>query len=250
MTRPRSAEARGLTKSPDFLARHGGWMLLVWGIVLVVLACVFANEDTVAPIFAFTGVASFVLGILAARFEGDFELSATRLKGKLLAVAAREDLTLEDKGEELVRLAEEGSGDEPEWRPESSSAWRPYRALQRYMAFEERARDWFLANGWQVEQRESLTGYGDFIATKNGMTALVEVKSRSRLSAADIHRILDLADRAAPIAVGDGPASEVTFALAVPEGSLSEAAEHAARNEAQRPVMIVEIPEDDGSPAP
>lgn len=83
----------------DFLARRGGWMLVIWGVVLVILACVFASSTAVASIFAFTGAASVVLGILAARFEGDFELSATGLKGKLIAVAVREDLTLEDKGD-------------------------------------------------------------------------------------------------------------------------------------------------------
>lgn len=229
---------------PDFLARRGGWMLLVWGIALVVLACVYAADATIAPIFGFTGVASFVLGILAARFEGDFELSATRLKGKLLAVAEREDLTLEDKGDELVRIAEEGAGPQAKWHVERSSAWRPYDALQRYIAFEEHVRDWFLANGWQVEQRDSPNGFGDFIAKRNGETALVEVKSHSRLSVADISRIRDLAERGVPLDRDAEAASNIRFALAVPKGSLTAAAKHAIQSETRLPLMIVEVPED------
>jgi hypothetical protein len=226
------------SNKPNFLARRGGWMLVAFGVALVALACVFADDAAIAPIFAFMGVASVVLGVLAARFVGDFELSATRLKGTLLAVAEREDLTLEDKGDVMVRIVEQAASPEPAHA--AQGAWS--QALNRGLAFEEKARRWFEANGWQVEPPPTLRGVelGDFIATKDGDTALVEVKARSRISTADIRQLLG---RAARLARADQVPDFDKLMVAVPPGSLTSAAAADAASDSSLPIEIVEVPE-------
>jgi hypothetical protein len=230
----------------DFLARRGGWMLVIWGVVLVILACVFASSTAVASIFAFTGAASVVLGILAARFEGDFELSATGLKGKLIAVAVREDLTLEDKGDEMVRIVERTAHVQLESTASSQPPWSgPSGAMSRGLAFEQAAMDWLRSTGWQIDPPgNNGRGLGDFIAKKDGEILLVEVKYRSRLSVADVRHVQDMAAEVASIDQTPG----LRFVLAVPAGSLSRSARHAATKDSAVPLKILEIPEPSAFP--
>jgi hypothetical protein len=225
---------------PDFLARRGGWMLVGWGVVLVALACIFAGEATIASIFAFTGVAIVVLGVLAARFEGDFELTAMGLKGKLLAVAEREDLTLEDKGDEMVRLVEREVGGHRQLPAvEQGPRLDPSTGMRRYLAFEDKVMEWFRANGWSVERVDHRAA-GDFIAKRNGATRLVEVKARSRISTADIRQIVGKA------ILADHPeyGRDFKVVLAVPAGSLTKMARDAALTDQPGPFEIMELAED------
>ncbi len=101
--------------------------------------------------------------------------------------------------------------------------------------------DWFRANGWQVGPPDSPFGpFGDFIAKKSGEAVLVEVKVRSRLSAADIRRALE----AAATVRGIDRAPTCKFAIVVPAGTLSEAAKQVALRESRVSVEIIEIPEE------
>jgi hypothetical protein len=221
-----------------FLAKHSGWLLILWGVALVVLACLFADQATVAPIFAFTGVASFVLGALAARFEGDFELSATRLKGKLRSLAASEELTLEEKGDELQRLV--GATGPRQLEPsEGESLSADFRSLDprgRAEAFEAAAEAWFHRHGWAVHRLAADFGY-DFTVERDSSTWLVEAKARTRLTAADVR---ELAGRAEALRTID-QMPDLPIMYAIPLGSLTAAAREAA---ARLPtyVCFTEIP--------
>src|SRR4051794_29841784 len=90
----------------DWLGRNGGWVLLVFGVALVVVAIVFADKQAIASILAFSGVAAVVLGVLLSRLEGPFELSPTKLAATLRAArkaGVREDLTLEERADLILR---------------------------------------------------------------------------------------------------------------------------------------------------
>lgn len=222
----------------DILSDYGGWLLTTWGVALVVLACVFAKQATIAPIFAFTGVALTVLGVLGARFEGDFELSATGLKGRLRATADRDDLTLEDKGEALMRFA---SSEPRQQLGDSRSQWQAWstasNSVRRAQEFEAQARRHFEAEGWRVTSTEgSLGPIGDFAAKKDNELLVAEVKARPSLSSADVMSLLSRISRVAD----SDQVPRFSIALVVPRGSLSPAARQAAR-EFELPVRVVEL---------
>ncbi len=231
---------------PDFLARRGGSILVVWGVILVALACVFQGQATIAPIFAFTGVASVVLGVLAARFEGDFELSATGLKGKLLAVAEREDLTLEEKGDALVRIVARETSRivDRDTAVEQRVTWSRQGGLsQRGLAFGSQVTEWFQSDGWQIEPPIAAYGQvGDFMARKDGETLLVNVMARSGLRAADIWASMEQAADVLETETCQMPGFKL--AVALPEGSLRVNARQAdALRRSSLPVQIVEVAE-------
>jgi hypothetical protein len=65
-------------KSPaaNLLEVHGGFVLLLIGVGLIVLACLFADKATVAPIFAAFGAVLIILAAFYSRIEGN--LAATK----------------------------------------------------------------------------------------------------------------------------------------------------------------------------
>src|SRR4051794_3194322 len=79
-------------RSPNSMDEAGGWILIFFGLAIVALACVFADEPTIAPIFAFLGVASVVLGALFRRLE-DVELTSKGLKARLTRILESDELT-------------------------------------------------------------------------------------------------------------------------------------------------------------
>jgi hypothetical protein len=215
---------------PDFLGRHGGWVLLVFGIALVTLAALLADKPAVASIFAFTGVASAIVGVLLARIEGPFELTATGLKARLRAariVIEREDWTLEDKGDVLTellapdvdessRLAEPGS-------TEARSLGRSWNESPSYRArqFEEAVRHRLEDDGWSVKETTLGRDFGaDFVATRDGERIVVEAKARRRLGVADV---LEFVSKAHALN-GIDQFEPATFVLAVPRGVLTASA--------------------------
>lgn len=115
--------------------------------------------------------------------------------------------------------------------------------MSRGLAFEQAAMEWLRSTGWQIDPPgNNGRGLGDFIAKKDGEILLVEVKYRSRLSMADVRRVQDIAAEVARI----DQTPRLKFVLAVPAGSLSPSARHAATKatkDSAVPLEILEIPE-------
>jgi hypothetical protein len=91
----------------DWLGQRAGWVLLALGVVLIGLAVTTAGHEAVAAIFAFSGAATAIFGVLLSRLEGPFEISPTRFSGvlkKLKNVSAREDLTFEERANLLLKI--------------------------------------------------------------------------------------------------------------------------------------------------
>ena len=64
----------------EWLAANGGWILVVAGVALIALATCYSTRVAVAPVFAFTGIASIVFGVLLPRIEGQTEFGTTGIK--------------------------------------------------------------------------------------------------------------------------------------------------------------------------
>ncbi len=218
------------------LARYGGWVLVLFGLALVVLASVLADEQAVASIFAFTGVACVVLGVLFSRLEGPIELSATGLRAQLAALANDEGLTLEDKGDEFVAIMK-GQQERPEELPSEWPTVHPYLVMDS-REWDALVTSWFNENAWQVEPvGPNDPGYDLRISKKGEGRYIVEVSSRRNLSSADVRRKADRLVAAAKSQPNTG------VALVVRRGGLSQTAlEEVSRYEGLR---VFELGPDD-----
>jgi hypothetical protein len=106
----------------DWLGQRAGWVLLALGVVLIGLAVATAGHEAVAAIFAFSGAATAIFGVLLSRLEGPFEISPTRFSGvlkKLKTVSAREDLTFEERANLLLKILGVTGGSTPAPPPEA-----------------------------------------------------------------------------------------------------------------------------------
>lgn len=227
----------------DFLSRYAGWLLILLGCGAMALSVIVIDHEAVASIFALTGVASAVLGIVVSRAEGPIELGPSGLKATLTSlstVARSEELTLEDKGEILAAtLSEAGpqvinvggiASSVAVGKPVVSGAG--VAAGPHPSAFEKEVIARFIADGWEVEP----AGLGDmgfdFKARRGSELLLVEVKARRRLSTADMRRILGHLVPAAKEA-GAIPV------IAVPDSSVTAAAMQAL---ADTGVRLMQVP--------
>jgi Holliday junction resolvase len=173
-------------------------LLVVFGVALVVLAAHDADHEVVAPVFAFTGVACVVLGVILHRVEA-LELSATSLRAKLFGVVKREDLTLEEKADAMIDLLEQQrTSRSPENRPRTGGA-----ARTTAFDFERAVAEFFREDGWEVED----VGGGapdvpvDLLARSGDDLYVIEAKTFQHPSVADIARAVDqvkLAQKAFP----------------------------------------------------
>jgi Holliday junction resolvase-like predicted endonuclease len=221
--------------APNRLARFPGVCLALFGIALVALACVFASKTTVAPIFAFGGIACVVLAVLLSRIEGDFELTATGLKARLQAtqqIVEREDLTLDEKAEEIIDVVAS---------PLRASAGSVYvfphhgsTVAARGYRFEQAVQRHLEAQGWEVIPTPHADSGRDLIATRNGVTVAVVVKANRHLARADVERAL---------ASVTGP-NAMKLILGVQPGALSAQARHFVAELGDR-VMVVEVSDDE-----
>lgn len=234
--------AQGDATEVEFLARYAGLLLLMLGCALIVLSVIFIEHETVASIFAFTGVASAVLGIVFSRAEGPIEIGPAGLKAtitRLSTVAKSEDLTLEDKGEILATtLGDPAQTIEPQSVPSAEAFGTPKLSVggatigPPASAFVVVAMEQFASEGWEVE-RAGLHDEGfDFKARRGNEVLLVEVKARRRLAAADIRRLLSYLLPAARSA-------QAIPALVVPLGSVTPTAMKAL---ADTGVRLIEVP--------
>jgi hypothetical protein len=197
------------------IERHGGVLLVLVGGVLIGLATWQAVHSAVASVFAFCGVAMVVLGVVLERVEGAFELAPTGLKATLRAVQQleiREDLTFEEKADELLALIQDSGlttiatappeQHTTEGEVDGREASKIFPVLQPYVVgersaaagfrFEQFVAAAFREAGWDVKPEVRHHGYIlDFEANRAGLTVFVETKlMRARFGAADAERFL------------------------------------------------------------
>jgi hypothetical protein len=221
---------------------------------VIALAVWQAEHEAVASVFAFTGVATAVFGLVFGQLEGTFELTATGLKARLREaqrVSAREDLTIDEKGDELVHLL---SGEDAPTRetPVSAPAEAdreatspaillpkvpPFIANNRHQVwgeFVQHVSEAFHGDNWSVSTTHGPGDQGfDLRCEKDGVRAAVEVKLyRSRLSMADARQFIGT--------VQLDPWPGASYVLAVPLGGLTSKAREAL--EGVRRAQVLEVP--------
>lgn len=241
---------------------EGGPFLVVVGFGLIALATWHETRSSVATVFAVMGVASVILGVVLERVEGAFELGPGGLKATLRAarsIEEREDLTLAEKGDELLYLLS-GARGAPAHRPVQSplagrlttqpglgsppSPQLPSPGLfvvtsesraQASLDFQRHVAQAFRSAGWHVEEPDGPGDMGvDLKARLGGRLVCVEVKLyRAPLSAADAREFLGLA-HLAPCG------ADAEYVLAVREGSLTRAALDALRSSPR--ITLLEVP--------
>jgi Holliday junction resolvase-like predicted endonuclease len=242
----------------EFLARNGGWVLLLLGVTLIGLAVVVADQEALASIFAFSGIAAAVLGVLLPRLKGNLEFSPTRLAATLKearSAGVREDLTFEDRANEILRLLGiSGSVPSPREPPADapeSSAKQPREdgvelppvptftvgmvgKGQLGLAFERHVMEGFKHLGWEIESEGSRLEFGvDFIARREGAIAYVQVKLARRFTLADLDHVIASFSRAD----SEGVARHV---LAINSEALSATARERVASIAD--LEVVEVP--------
>lgn len=75
----------------DALDVHGGYVLLLGGVALIALACVFAKRAAVAPIFAISGVSLIILGAFYSRIEGNVQATKDGVKAAVRAAQRKSE---------------------------------------------------------------------------------------------------------------------------------------------------------------
>jgi hypothetical protein len=247
-----------------WLDRLSGLLLFILGLILIGLAFVTRSHEGLASIFAFTGVATAVVGLLLPRLEGQIEISLTRMAATLRAArqaGVRDDLTFEDRANEVFKVLNiagdpEGSTPAPTERTSSSgevekvdTSRAPLPTPLDFLvtgdigsmgavaqAFEKHVERLFSQSGWQVESRGSTHDFGyDFRAVSDSETAYVSVQLRRRLSVADLDRTAATLDRV-------DPSGESRHVLAVNGDAFSAQGRHVL-SEIQS-LEVMEIPVD------
>lgn len=236
-----------MDESSDWLAQHGGWVLLAFGIAVVAAAVLVADHDPVASVLGFAGVATAVFGVVLSRLEGAFEISPTKISAtlrKARQVGVRDDLTLEEKADAILGLLGVGApsgtaASEEEAAPSVTQDASPKREasipklprptpfvatvdegrpVHAAMAFEKHVEADFARQGWDVQEQTHDVGV-DLFVSKDNFRAAVEIKLRRQLSLADARAFLNTAMLSIEGGRVDGAI------LAVADGTLSRAAE-------------------------
>jgi hypothetical protein len=242
--------------------------LVILGLALIALSIIAWDHEVMAAIFAFTGVATAIFGVLLPRLEGNFELSPTRLVANLKAIGAREDLSFEDLANEFLKLLGISGSSLPtgrwasadpvddipsssqqaqERRSDAASKTVPLPVPVEFivagdisspgavaMAFERHVEDLFQRTGWKVESQSRSPDRGiDFTAERDSEKVLVTVILRRRVSVADVRNLIGLFSSLYSIAEG-------AQVVAVNQGALTIDARHTLAEFSE--IQILEIP--------
>ena len=180
------------TRIADGLEINGGIVLLVGGTALIVLACVFASEPTVAPVFAVFGASMLILGAFYSRIEGDVE--ATREGGKTTVRAIRrrareQNLSNEIADEALERALWSRSRPRAD-RGKVAAELRAERAISEVQIEHEKIVDavarWLEGDGYKV----SCPTHGfDLIGSTVDSIVAVEVKASLAIGMAAVRQV-------------------------------------------------------------
>jgi hypothetical protein len=192
----------------DLLEVNGGFVLFGGGLVLIVLACVFADQATIAPVFAVFGAVLLILATFYSRIEGpvqatkdgvEFTVKATRrlsreqdlpaeleadaveLAVERLAIPSRKPREIERAGETAAKEAVESV---------TASAFATERRMLEHFA------KWLTSEeGFSVARLDVRTpdaGY-DLLADKSDEIMVVEAKLGSRsVGPAVVHQLISL----------------------------------------------------------
>ena len=176
----------------DGLEINGGIVLLASGIVLVVLACVFASEATIAPIFAVSGPSMLILGAFYSRIEGDIEATREGVKATVRALRRRareQNLPDEIADEALDRALWNRSGPGATWK-DLGAEMRAEQAISEVQTEHEKmvatiAR-WLEEDGYKV----SRPAHGvDLVGVRADEIVGVEVKVSLALGVAAVRQV-------------------------------------------------------------
>lgn len=162
----------------DGLEINGGIVLLAGGVALIVLACVFASEATIAPVFAVFGASMLILGAFYSRIEGDLEATREGVKATVRAVRRRareQNLSSEIADEALDRALWGRSRAAP---ANLAAEMRAKQAISEVQAEHEKivsaVAGWLAREGYSV----SRPAHGfDLVGSRADAVAGVEVKA-------------------------------------------------------------------------
>ena len=224
----------------EFLSQHGGLVVAGTGIALIVLAAKYSDRAEVAPIFAFTGIAAVILGVLLPRLTGETELSLNRIKFVLMGAkdalgAGR--LTPEEVSNLyeglLLRIDALASGREarsdpcrgapptgsptqaePETGVNSLTPSKPPVVPFSELTLLGVFKDFLVRNHWSVEETPTSDDGGwDIQAVRASERLMVQAKAAMQIGAVDIATIAVLLD-AFTLDIPHG-------VLVVPDGAMS-----------------------------
>jgi hypothetical protein len=174
------------SRQADWLDVHGGFVLLVGGVLMIALAGLLAEKVAVAPVFATFGCGLFVLGAFYSRIEGRIEASR---RGFVTAVGAAQRLS-RDQGfsaelqEEAVKRAVENV-DISSRKPDEVRRAGEDAAKQAVEEVASELRHDDLVEGfvqWLVEKEGfPLEGMEQEVQSKDGIVDLVARKDREVL---------------------------------------------------------------------
>jgi hypothetical protein len=176
----------------DGLEINGGIVLLAGGIALIILACVFASEPTVAPVFAVFGASMLILGAFYSRIEGDVEATRKGVKATVRAVRRRareQNLPDEIADEALDRALWSHSHPSTAWGNFAAEA-RAERAISEVQTEHERVvgavAHWLKRDGYKV----SRPAHGiDLVGSRDDGAVGVEVKVSLAIGVAPVRQV-------------------------------------------------------------
>ncbi len=180
------------TRIADGLETNGGIVLLVGGTALIVLACVFASEPTVAPVFAVFGASMLILGAFYSRIEGVVEATREGVKTTVRAIRRRareQNLSNEIADEALERALGSRSRPRAAWG-KAAAELRAERAISEVQVEHEKIVGavvrWLEGDGYKV----SCPPHGfDLIGSKADGIVAVEVKASLAIGIAAVRQV-------------------------------------------------------------
>jgi hypothetical protein len=178
----------------DELEANGGLVLLGAGVALIVLACLFAQQATVAPIFAGFGAVMLILGAFYPRIEGNVEASREGLRTTVQALRRRareEELPADVADEALDRaLAQTSTLNWDRWLTAHLAESRAERAIgeaqSEHEAILAALERWLAGNGYHVKRE---VGGVDLIGKGAAGVAMVETSVSRSIDVATVHRL-------------------------------------------------------------
>ncbi|MDQ3859093.1 MAG: restriction endonuclease [Actinomycetota bacterium] len=203
----------------EFLALWGGWILLVVGVALIVLAFAYDVSSVIAPVSLVLGTACVVLAVVLSRTEGPVRFGAQGIEIAIRRVrrnAQRDRRLYENQKHDVASEAEARLAE----LPRTVSALRAWvqaddvyaRARDRYLEFEQYVQEWLESQGWEVERLHGGDD-PDFVAVRDSERMYVEVAATHRpLTAAHLGTWLARLSRSS----ADDPGSRLALFAAAP----------------------------------
>jgi hypothetical protein len=191
---PSSPQPALKSRAADALDVHGGFVLLLGGVALIVLACVFASTPAVAPIFAVSGASLLVLSAFYSRIEGNVQATKDGVKAAVRAAQRKSEevdlpasllpealdrtidrLQISSRRHQDIELAGEQAATEA-----VEAVARDPRAIQAHII--DRFTDWLASKEggeFRVIRKNVLTPQGEFDVIADGLDEIVIVEAKA-----------------------------------------------------------------------